>query len=215
MRQKRFVTILTVPLLLALGITLFFWGYDKSFREEFRDAHTFRKIQRTIGVMVITDKYFAAEFGPRPENWAREIVGGASIFFEKYVGVRLTLCQYQVWSDGALTNLEQLETTPKNICDIKLGLTVSKMYQDGEQVSGKSDKDMIILSIRQLGLFHQLFAHELGHLFGAEDKNEPGSLMYHIDSLNRGWKLDEETWHILVRNKFQDFDKTQVFRKRS
>lgn len=212
MRKRRLFSWLTPLWLLACGIMIFYWRYDTN-PDKNQKPHTFSEIQRTIGVMVIVDKYFATEFGPRPEDWAREIVGGASKFFEHWVGVRLILCQYISWPDGVLVNLEQFEAMPKSICDIKLGLTTTKMYQDGEQVSGKSDKDMVILSIRQLGLLHQLFAHELSHLFGAEDINERGFLMYHTDSLGRGWKIDDETWRTLVRNKFQDFDKIQIWRK--
>lgn len=215
MVRKRQVTIVTALLVLALGLVVFYWGYDKSWREELNQPHTFSEIHRTIGILVVADRSFEEQFGPRPEDWAREIVNGASRIFEQWIGLRLVICGYQKWSYGALVDLDQLETTPKGICDVKLGLTSEKMYEDGEQLSGKADKDAVILAVRRLGPLHFLFAHELGHLFGADDKDESGLLMYHTDSEDRGDNLDPDTWHILVRNKFCDFDKNRIFRKRS
>ncbi len=215
MGRKRLITVLTVPLVLALGLASFYWGYDKSWREELNQPHTFSEIHRTIGILVIADRSFREQFGPRPQDWAQEIVNGASKIFEQWIGLRLIICGYQEWPYSTLKDLGQLETVPKGICDVKLGLTSERMYEDGEQVSGKSARDAVILAIRGLGPLHFLFAHEFGHLFGADDKNESGLLMYHTDSEGRTDKLDDETWHILVRNKFRDFDKNRIFRKRS
>lgn len=229
MRKRKFFTILSIPLGISLALALAYVFYDtvRGYKESLSGPHEYRETNRDVNVMLVADSTFVHKNGK--ENWHSEaefLLGMASKVFEHQIGLKLVVCDFVEWPEQSSLNLRTLDRFPKGRCDIKLGLTDIQLYKDdgsGKPIAGKAAYwehlptgvyDSAMITSKFNFYLDLLIAHEIAHLFGAEDLGETkaGLVMTRYWS-KMGPKFDEDNWHILVRNKYKDFHKDKVFRR--
>lgn len=233
MAKRRFFTIWSIPLFGGLILGLVYLFYDKKgFWEEFHSRpHEYTVPDRTLEVMVAADSTFVDKY-PKGnwQNEAQRLIEAASKIFEKQVGIKFAVCDFIEWPREYTLFLRTLDRYPKGRCDIKLGIVDVPLYRDkdgliyvlGEATSDDSETyelptgvyDSVRISTKFDKPLHLILAHEIAHLFGAEDriKEYAGTLMARPIKY-MGPKFDEKSWHIVVRNKYKDFQKDRIFRR--
>jgi len=149
----------------------------------------------------------------RGEGWREEIsrlVASASMVLERSFGIRLKIEVFGTWrSDNShLSLLELLNDLQRSVfpsnSDVVLGLTSQNHLDPG--LNGVASYLHGYVLLRQnpaFSLMRMTFLHEIGHLFGAADLSETGSIM---SLTNRDVRFDDFTKRAIALNKQRRFN---------
>jgi tetratricopeptide (TPR) repeat protein len=162
---------------------------------------------RVVRLKVACDREFE-RCGRLPA--VRTLISEVSDVYEKRFGIRLLVTGVFPWKSndqrpdipGLLTDLRK--KVPKDGCDAVLGLT-GQSYAGKTFMRGAASYQTGYLIMRELksdDLWKLAFTHEIAHLFGAVDLDEPGSIM---NQEGHGERFDEFSARVIRLHRDRGF----------
>ena len=165
---------------------------------------------RTVSIKVAADEEFRSQ-----SDWqlkAKRLISRSSARFKNEFSIRFHIEKFVFWnSDNSADSLfELLHDLRKKIshegCDVVMGLTSQGQQGMEFEYSGIAaylNSTVLLRELPSESTMERMMAHEFGHLFGAADLHEKGSLM---DEEKPGEKFDTFTRSLIVLNKQRDFN---------
>ena len=138
------------------------------------------------------------------------LVAAISENFEKRFRIKLNVKNYKPWfSDSSQSSMFALlndlrAKVKQEESDVVIGIT--SQYLPEDDVSGVATYLHGYIMLREVQpefRMRTILIHELCHLFGAIDLDEPGSIM---DFKNPGNEFDEFTEKVILLNRDRDFN---------
>lgn len=169
---------------------------------------------RTVTVKLVADEEFRAADSAWPGEWThhvRRLVSSVSKEFEERFGIRFEIASVGVWMslDGR-RSVEALlgdlyPDAVKDRADLLIGFTAQGTISD--RFAGGTSFDHRVVLVRRTwpeSAMRNILKHELCHMFGAIDIQEPGSIMGIVDSV-RGDGFDPFTETMVILHKGREF----------
>lgn len=169
-----------------------------------------RSSVRTVSVKLVADEEFRMTGRAWPGDWSHNLRGelaAVSEEFEERFGIRFAIAAIGGWmSDNKRHSLLGLvsDLYPdllKSRADILVGLTAQETISD--RFAGCSSFDHCIVLVRRMSpesAMGNVLKHELCHIFGAVDIEEPGSVMDRADRV-KGDGFDAFTTGLILLHK--------------
>src|SRR3989344_1357981 len=205
-RELNYRVIIGLIILFSLSTFKF---YDSNFLESLGERKIFSKIDRIVVAKLVPDRSFIGK--REQEEWAGEIsriLKAASGIFEREFGIRIIGGDFEIWRDAAeMADIKKLLRDVKyGPCDVIICFTKRELDFDDKVSLGLSiEKAVILKSGNNLKEQRQILAHEIAHLFFAQDYNGKGLMNFSIEESNE--EIDILNWRIIIRNKYRDFHK--------
>lgn len=163
---------------------------------------------RTVTLKVVVDEEYR-----KKDDWSMEvsrIVAGASKVFEKNFGIRFEIKNMGFWNSrnsqtSMMVLLNDLQgSVPHMERDVVLGFTGQhNLNHDFNGVASYLNSYILLRDVEFISTKRNTLLHELCHIFGAIDLNEPGSVM---STTRPDLKFSRFTRDIIQLNRLRRFD---------
>lgn len=164
---------------------------------------------RTIRIKALVDEEYRQD-----KDWRMDItrsISNVSKKFERLHGIRFDIKQTEIWlSDNSKNSIYELldqlkKSYPRDQCEVIIGFTdQSNIVDDYLGVAAYLNGYIIVRKAESDSLQNLILQHELSHLFGAIDLNEPGCVM---DRNRMGTSFNEFLNDIIELNRDRTFNR--------
>jgi tetratricopeptide (TPR) repeat protein len=161
---------------------------------------------RIITIKIAADQYLATGIAWKKD--IKKLIGNSSEVFKEKFGIEFRITAWESWQpekdlDSFQAFLDDLKRkVPPGEADIVVGL-IAPFYAD-DTPAGIADyfNGCVLLKLANPWAMAPVILHELGHVFGAVDLEENGSVM---DPRNPGFEFDAFSARIITLNRDRSF----------